>query len=195
VLTRQYAAHVPIIANCPGCPYRQFGPAIGTRGNAAEPIVLVGEAPGAKEIVDRTPFVGRAGEVLWNAAAAAGLTERDVFVVNSVACRPFNPATPKVRTPSLVAIDACRRRREDDIGAHRRSAVVALGRTALQAITGLRGYRVMKEAPDTELPSEWGTVVATLHPAYVLRRGADGPERRRLVADLTHAGEIGRGSA
>jgi uracil-DNA glycosylase len=37
---------VPKIANCPGCPYRD-GKAVGTRGDPASRIVLVGEAPGA----------------------------------------------------------------------------------------------------------------------------------------------------
>jgi hypothetical protein len=57
---QRYAGGVGIIANCLGCPYRE-GVAIGTRGNTASPIVLVGEAPGAKEVDEGQPFVGRAG--------------------------------------------------------------------------------------------------------------------------------------
>ena len=45
---------------------------------------------------------------------------------------------------------------------------------------------MMKEH-GTELPSIWGLVVPTLHPAYVLRRGLDGLESEMLVADLKHA--------
>jgi hypothetical protein len=58
---------------------------------------------------------------------------------------------------------------------------------AIRAVTGLRGFPISKAEPRTELPSDWGKVVPTFHPAYVLRRGLNGPEMRRLVADLEHA--------
>jgi uracil-DNA glycosylase family 4 len=108
-------------------------------------------------------------------------------VVNSVACRPDDPSHPKVRTPSPEAIGACHGRLVRDLGSHDRSVIVALGMTAIKAVLGLRGYRVMEEPPGTELPSEWGPVVPTLHPAYVLRHRVGGPESERLVADLKYA--------
>jgi DNA polymerase len=168
--------------NCPDCPYRKYGPAIGSRGDAASPIVLVGEAPGEKEIEKGLPFVGPAGtRVLWPALREVGLSEADVFVTNSVACLP-NPVKPRV-----AAIKACHERLGQDIGAHHRDVIVALGATAIRAVTGLRGFSTTKAEPGTEFPSEWGSVVPTFHPAYVLRRGLNGPEMRRLVADLEHA--------
>ena len=183
---------MPTIAQCPGCPYR--GPAIGTRGDPASPFVLVGEAPGANEVDDGRPFVGPAGErVLWPALAEAGLREADAFVVNSVACRPHHPVRPKVRTPSPEAILACYGRLARDIEAHPRAVIVALGRTAVRAVTGQLGFPMMKEEPDTELPSDWGTVVPTLHPAFVLRRGVDGLEYQMLVADFKHARRLAFG--
>ena len=185
-----YAGTVPTIDNCLGCPYH--GKAIGTRGDPTRPIVLVGEAPGAKEIDEETPFFGQAGEVLWGALAQVGLHERDVFVVNSVACRPYNPSRPKDRKPSGDAILACHGRLEGDI-AHPRAVLVALGATAVQALTGRRSYPVTKKGPGTVLPSDWGPVVPTVHPAFVRRRGLDGPEYQMLVADLQHARRLAHG--
>jgi len=173
---------MPTIDQCRGCPYR--APAIGPRGNPASRIVLVGEAPGATEVADGRPFIGRAGEKLWEALAEARLSETDVFITNSVACRPLNPIRPKVRTPSPEAIRACHGRLARDIELHPRAVIVALGVTAVQALTGRRGFPVTKKARRTELPSDWGTVVPTLHPAFVLRRPEDYPI---LVADLKHA--------
>ncbi len=174
---------------CPGCPYQ--GVAIGSRGNPASRIVLVGEAPGATEIDEGMPFVGTAGtKVLWPAVAEADLNEADLYVVNSVACRPYNPANPRVRAPSPDAIAACHRRFVDEIRTHPRAVIVALGATAVRALTGRRAYPVTKGEPGTELPSIWGPVVPTLHPAYVLRRGLDGPEMRRLVEDLRRARQL-----
>jgi DNA polymerase len=185
---------VPTIDWCPDCPYREFGPAIGTRGDPASPIVLVGEAPGADEIIKGLPFVGRAGtEVLWPALAEVGLHEQDVFVVNSVACRPFNTVRPKDRKASAKAILDCHGRLARQIG-RPRAVIVALGVTAVQAVTGQRGFRVTKKEQGAELQSDWGTVVPTLHPADILRRGLDGSEYQMLITDLALARRIASSS-
>ncbi|HEY5435347.1 MAG TPA: uracil-DNA glycosylase family protein, partial [Candidatus Limnocylindrales bacterium] len=93
-------------------------------------------------------------------------------------CRP-----PRGR-PSAKAIDACHGRLVRDIEAHPRAVVVvALGLTAVRAVTGQRGFQMMT-AHGTELTSPWGPVVPTLHPARVLRRPK---ERDLLVEDLKHA--------
>jgi uracil-DNA glycosylase family 4 len=97
---------VPTIDHCPGCPYREFGPAVGPRGDPASRIVLVGEAPGREEIKAGRPFVGPAGRVLSEALAEAGLTPGDLFITNAVACVP-HPVHPWV-TPSMrVGDDSC----------------------------------------------------------------------------------------
>jgi uracil-DNA glycosylase family 4 len=182
-----------LIDRCPGCPYA--GKAIGTRGDPASPIVLVGEAPGVTEIERGQPFVGTAATtVLWPAVAEAGLRETELYVVNSVACRPFNPETSRIRTPSPRAVGACHERFVADMGTHSRGVIVALGATAVRALTGRRAFPVTKTPRGTQLPSAWGTVVPTLHPAYVLRRGLDGPEWQRLVEALRHAGRRSQGS-
>jgi uracil-DNA glycosylase family 4 len=167
---------VPFIDRCHGCPY-QFSAAIGPRGNPASRIVLVGEAPGAQEIVEGEPFRGRAGDLLWRAVSEARLLEGDLFITNSVACRP-----PHGR-PSVRAIVACRGRLVRDIEAHPRAVVVALGLTAVRAVTGGRGFRML-DSHGVTLASVWGPVMPTLHPARVLRRPAEYP---LLVEDLKHA--------
>jgi uracil-DNA glycosylase family 4 len=187
---RLYAGAVPFIDHCHDCPYQ--GKAIGPRGHPDSRIILVGEAPGATEIVEGEPFRGRAGQVLSAALVEAGLVEADLFITNSVACRPRNPVKP-IRTPSTDSVRACRGRLVRDISAHDRAIVVALGATAIRAVTGLRGFLVTKKKPGTELPSDWGTVVPTLHPAYVLRRGLNSPEKRLLVEDLRQARRLALG--
>ncbi len=149
----------------------------------------MGEAPGADEVIKGEPFVGRAGDVLWAAVAAAGLLEDEVFIVNSVACRPFNPVRPAQRAPSSHAVKACHERLVGDI-AHPRPVIVALGATAVRAVTERRGLRVTKMASGTEIQTDWGPVVPTLHPAYVLRGGLNSAEKERLVEDLKHARRV-----
>ena len=170
------------IDNCPDCPYREYGRAVGHRCNPASPFVLVGEAPGTTEIEMGRPFVGPAGtRVLWPAVMEAGLSDTNLFVTNSVACLP-RPVKPHV-----AAIKACHERLARDLGAHHREVIVALGATAIRAVTGLREFPITKAGARAELQSDWGKVVPTFHPAYILRRGLKGQEMRRLVADLEHA--------
>ena len=166
---------MPFIDRCRECPYH--GKAIGPRGNPTSRIVLVGEAPGATEIVEGEPFRGPAGDVLWRAVSEARLLEGDLFITNSVACRP-----PHGR-PSVAAIVACRDRLVRDIEAHPRTVVVALGLTAVRAVTGGRGFRMM-DSHGVTLATDWGPVLPTFHPARVLRRPAEYP---LLVEDLKHA--------
>jgi uracil-DNA glycosylase len=166
------------IEHCPECPYREFGPAIGSRGNPAGRVVIVGEAPGKQEILQGQPFVGPAGGILRTALSEARLVEADLFITNSVACLP-HPVHPRV-----TAINACRGRLQSELQSYHRDVIVALGATALRATTGQRAVRVLdaRKLPPAQTP--WGPVVATVHPARVLRRPA---EMKFLVEDLTAA--------
>ena len=67
-------------------------------------IVLVGEAPGENEDLQGIPFVGRAGKLLNEFLAKAGISrEKDLYIINTVKCRP-----PKNRVPSREEKAACR---------------------------------------------------------------------------------------
>src|SRR3954469_15771871 len=65
-------------------------------GNPAAPVMFVGEAPGATEDQLGRPFVGRAGKVLDELLAAAGLARSDVWITNVVKARPPKNRDPKV---------------------------------------------------------------------------------------------------
>jgi uracil-DNA glycosylase family 4 len=165
------------IENCPDCPYG--GPAIGSRGNPSSPIAIVGEAPGETEIKEGRPFVGPAGTTLCQAIEEAGLREADPFITNSIACRP-HPVRPWVQ-----AIDACRGRLMRELEAHPRTVVVAVGGTALRAVTEKAGLRIREARKGDPIPIRGWLVVPTVHPAWV-RRGP-GEREQLLVEDLRRA--------
>jgi uracil-DNA glycosylase family 4 len=71
-------------------------------GPADADLVLVGEAPGAKEDEGGEPFVGRSGTVLDDALRDAGLDRTDVRITNCVRCRP-----PENRDPTADELDNC----------------------------------------------------------------------------------------
>jgi uracil-DNA glycosylase len=71
-------------------------------GNADADLMFVGEAPGASEDEQGLPFVGRAGKLLSQLLEEIGLQRDDVFIVNTLKCRP-----PGNRDPQPIEIDNC----------------------------------------------------------------------------------------
>lgn len=61
-------------------------------GDLAARLVIVGEAPGENEDIVGQPFVGRSGKLLDSWLRGAGLTREQVYILNSVQCRP--PGAP-----------------------------------------------------------------------------------------------------
>lgn len=88
---------------CARCPLHQtrttvvFG-----AGNADADLMFVGEAPGANEDRMGLPFVGQAGKLLDRLLEEIGLERADVFVANTLKCRP-----PDNRDPHPKEIEAC----------------------------------------------------------------------------------------
>jgi uracil-DNA glycosylase len=71
-------------------------------GNADADLMFVGEAPGANEDRQGLPFVGQAGKLLDTLLGEIGLVRADVFVCNTLKCRP-----PGNRDPHPAEIEAC----------------------------------------------------------------------------------------
>ena len=71
-------------------------------GNADAELMFVGEAPGASEDEQGLPFVGRAGKLLDQLLEEIGLRRADVFIANTLKCRP-----PGNRDPLPLEIDNC----------------------------------------------------------------------------------------
>jgi len=71
-------------------------------GNADADLMFVGEAPGKNEDEQGLPFVGRAGQLLNTLLEEIGLERADVFIANTLKCRP-----PGNRDPQPGEIDAC----------------------------------------------------------------------------------------
>ncbi len=71
-------------------------------GHADANLMFVGEAPGANEDKQGLPFVGQAGKLLDQLLGEIGMERGDVFVVNTLKCRP-----PGNRDPQPEEIDAC----------------------------------------------------------------------------------------
>src|SRR4051812_7102874 len=71
-------------------------------GNADADLMFVGEAPGANEDKQGLPFVGQAGRLLETLLGEIGLRREDVFIQNTLMCRP-----PGNRDPQPAEIANC----------------------------------------------------------------------------------------
>jgi len=146
-------------------------------------IMLVGEQPGDQEDLQGHPFVGPAGALLDRALAQAGLDRSKVYVTNAVKHFKWEPRGKRRlhKTPAQKEILACHYWLEGELEQVAPQVVVALGGTAL------------KDYMDQPVQHAGRWVVATYHPAYVLRvPGADAKDRAlaAMVAALRAAAKI-----
>ena len=65
-------------------------------------VMLIGEAPGREEDQRGQPFVGAAGRFLDEVLAGSGVNRGDLFITNTVKCRPENNRPPRKRE-----VDTC----------------------------------------------------------------------------------------
>lgn len=131
-------------------------------------MMCIGEAPGADEDTQGRPFVGAAGQLLTKMIQALTLTRDEVYITNTVKCRP-----PGNRVPQPDELAACRRYLDAQIAQIRPQVICTLGRTAANAVLGLDApLSVLRGGSYTvgEIP-----VIVTFHPAHLLRH----PEAKR----------------
>lgn len=130
-------------------------------------VMLVGEAPGARENGAGRPFVGASGIVLADLLGLAGLARDGVFITNVVKYRPPGNRTPIPREV-LHATEALR----TEWSILRPALTIAVGSPAHTALRSHHGIPSM--VPHGELwpfgseGEHW--VTSVYHPAFGLRR-------------------------
>lgn len=143
-------------------------------------LMLVGEAPGAQEDEAGRPFVGKAGGLLDELLAAAGLERRDLAVANVLKCRP-----PANRAPTRLEAGRCRGWLDRQVELVDPELVVTLGGTALAWAFG-SGHRLRDMRGRVH---EWRErrLLVTYHPSAAIRFGPAGEPMAALRADLQTA--------
>ena len=100
-------------------------------GNANADLMFVGEAPGAEEDRQGLPFVGRSGALLTSMLGNAGISREDVFIANTLKCRP-----PDNRNPTSAEIETCKPWLFEQIRLIEPRVVATLGNFATKLLTG-----------------------------------------------------------
>lgn len=168
---------------CTACPLAETRHAVVFgEGNEKAPLLFVGEAPGQQEDLMGRPFVGKAGQLLDRILEAAGMARAEVFITNTVMCRP-----PGNRVPRPEERAACRPFFDAKLRRIQPSIVVLLGATAAQSVLG----------PELRITRDRGRIVErdgvsympTFHPAAILRDPAKQPP---VVQDLQRVRDLYR---
>jgi DNA polymerase len=131
-------------------------------GNPNADIMVIGEAPGAKEDEEGKPFVGRSGQLLTKILKAINFERDDVFIANILKCRP-----PENRTPTDAEAEECEPYLHKQIELIQPKFILALGLTALNRL--LRKKHRMADIRGKKLEYHGTTLIATYHPAALLR--------------------------
>src|SRR6266480_2374736 len=98
-------------------------------GNPEARLMFVGEAPGEDEDLQGYPFVGAAGQLLTKMIEAMGLRRDQVYICNTVKCRP-----PGNRNPEPEELRACEPFLLAQLDAIQPKIIVALGKFAAQTL-------------------------------------------------------------
>lgn len=171
---------------CKLCPLHKDAEHVCLMGDGlrSAPVMVIGEAPGAREDEEHRAFVGPAGKLLDELMLKlAGLKREDLYITNANKCRP-----PANRTPKNPEIKTCvEHYLSKELEAVNPDFVLTLGNPALYSMTKKSG--IMKHRGNLYDVNGY-TVFPTVHPAAVLRNPSYASV---FTADLLRFGRLVRG--
>ncbi len=164
------------IGGCKKCPLSKTRTnTVPGSGDPESEILFVGEAPGQKEDERGIPFCGAAGKFLDEMLATIGLDRSQVFIANTLKCRP-----PENRDPEDSEKAACRSYLDRQVEIISPKLIVCLGRHSVAnfmpgagGISKLHGKAVRR--PNGQV------YLALYHPAAALHNGG---LRKTLIDDF-----------
>ena len=141
-------------------------------GNPEADLVVIGEGPGADEDAQGLPFVGRAGQLLTKMLESVKLTRDEVFITNTVLCRP-----PGNRNPEADELAACAPFLADKLAVIQPKVILTLGSVATQAM--LRTKEPIGKLRGRMHAYGDAVLIPTFHPAFLLRN--PGQDYKRMA--------------
>ncbi len=149
---------------CVKCPlHKSRTIAVPGEGPVPADVLIIGEAPGAKEDRQGRPFVGPSGMLLERLLEVAGLTRNDVYITSCVKCRP-----PGNRTPRTLELNTCQENWLDQqIPLVDPKLIVLLGKVAISQLLGEEGS--LRDLHGQTVERDGRLYLMTYHPAAAFR--------------------------
>ncbi|MGH7279474.1 MAG: uracil-DNA glycosylase [Candidatus Rokuibacteriota bacterium] len=141
-------------------------------GSPRAELVVIGEGPGADEDAQGKPFVGRAGQLLTRMLDSVHLSRDEVYITNTVKCRP-----PGNRNPEPEELAACAPVLREQLATLQAKVILALGSVATQAL--LRTKEPIGKLRGRIHPYGDAILIPTFHPAFLLRN--PGQDYKRMA--------------
>ena len=148
-------------------------------GNPAARLMVIGEVPGRDEDRVGLPLVGGAGQLFDRMLASIGLSRADAYVTTLIPWRPPGNRTPTDEEMDILMPWLCRH-----IQLANPDCILLLGGAPAKSLLGPAGGILKLRGRWHDLDTGDGVVrrvMATLHPAYLLRSPA---QKRLAYADL-----------
>lgn len=144
--------------------------------------LALGEAPGATEVEQNEPFVGKAGEILAQIMHEQGFRKEQFLFINTVNCRPMDGNSNG--KPTTMQSTACRSWIRKYMRVLDPEKIIAFGQYAIKCIDGSSGSVVSRNATTNYIKHFDGTfinedcidvpLVYSVHPAYCIYSGQKG---------------------
>jgi len=158
------------LARFDGCPLKKTAKKLCfRRGADTAALMVIGEGPGRDEDASGRPFVGRAGQLLDRMLAAIDESDETTHITNVVYWRP-----PGNRTPTDLELTLCQPFLDRQIALVDPKVILLVGGAAAKAMLETKSgiMRTRGTWHERALGGQTRQVIATLHPAYLLRSPA-----------------------
>jgi len=143
-------------------PYRE----VPFRGSKNATLLVVGESPGAEEVEQGKPFVGRSGKLSDKVLQESGIDLVSVFYANS--CRCLLDKSSLTTTEMAKALECCRPAVLRTIEVLKPKLILCYGDIALRQILNIRGItKIRGRLIKSKEFNCW--VIPTFHPSFCLR--------------------------
>jgi len=169
------------VAVCVKCPLsKSRTKTVPGEGSYHAEIMFVGEAPGVNEDLTGVPFCGAAGKFLDEMLSVIGFKREDVFVANTVKCRP-----PQNRDPEDSEKSACRPYLDRQLKLISPKIIICLGRHSMASF--LPGQSISKVHGKPMRRPNGRVILPLYHPAAALHNGS---LRATLIEDFKKIPQI-----
>lgn len=139
-------------------------------GNQNSQILFIGEAPGANEDKNGIPFCGASGQILQELLESISFTRDEIFITNTVLCRPEGNRNPKTNE-----IKNCSERLNKSIEYMNPKVIVTIGNFATKAILGPEAKagitKIRGQIFEKTINNKIVQIIPIIHPANLLYNG------------------------
>jgi len=135
-------------------------------GNKDADVLFIGEAPGKSEDERGIPFCGMSGKILEELLQSVNLSREDIFITNTILCRP-----PNNRNPAKDELENCRERLNKLIEIMQPKVIVTIGNFATERIIGKTGIKSIRGQIFNYEDKPEVKVIPVVHPASYLYSG------------------------